>query len=287
MRTLVIPGGVDWELLIVNNNCTDSTDEVITRYSEFLPMRRFFEAKPGQSNARNCAIQHARGDYIVWTDDDVLVNRQWLAAYHEAFQHWPEAAVFGGLIEPWFEQTPPEWLRQVLPQVANAYAVRDFGTEPQPLSSEKRVVPFGANFAVRTKEQAEHLYDANRGLRPGSSMRGDESAVINAILDEGGQGWWVPNASVRHYIPPERQTIRYLRSFFFGIANGGTLNTSELAKNGWFGKPPWLWRAAVEAEIKYRWRRRFGKPTDWITDLQKASSYWGMLGIPLLCPAER
>ena len=286
MRNLEVPQGVEWELLIVNNNCTDFTDKVISCYAEYLPIRRLFEVKPGKSNACNCVIQHARGNYILWTDDDVLVDENWLTAYHEAFLRWPEAAVFGGPIEPWFQKPPPEWLQQVLPRVAGAYAIRNFGDEPMPLS-ERWVVPFGANFAVRAKEQAGHLYDVRRGPRPGSPLRGEETDVINAILSGGGAGWWVPRARVKHYIPPDRQTIRYLRSFFFGIERGLELTSCDPSAHTWFGKPRWLWRAAVEAELKYRWRRCFKEPTEWIGDLKKSSAYWGMLGISLLCPYER
>lgn len=55
MRELRIPDGVEWELLIVNNNCTDQTDAVIARHAGVLPIRRIFEVNPGLSNARNRA----------------------------------------------------------------------------------------------------------------------------------------------------------------------------------------------------------------------------------------
>src|SRR4051794_35896246 len=81
MGRLRIPSGLEWELIVVNNNCTDPTDEVIARHTGRLPIRRVSEPRPGQSNARNAAVRVARGDYIVWTDDDVLVDPLWLAAY--------------------------------------------------------------------------------------------------------------------------------------------------------------------------------------------------------------
>jgi len=56
MRNLQIPPDVDWELLVVNNNCTDQTDTVIERYEGDLPIRRLFEARPGLSHARNRAL---------------------------------------------------------------------------------------------------------------------------------------------------------------------------------------------------------------------------------------
>jgi glycosyltransferase involved in cell wall biosynthesis len=74
MRELRAPTGVEWELLVVNNNCTDETDAVIERHRPHLPLTRLFEPKQGLSNARNSAIEHARGRFLVWTDDDVLVN---------------------------------------------------------------------------------------------------------------------------------------------------------------------------------------------------------------------
>src|SRR5947207_1258016 len=95
-----LPEKLDWEVVVVNNNCTDSTDEVISVFAERLPIRRTFEPQQGHTMARNRAVKEARGEYIVWTDDDVIVAREWLAAYAEAFHQWPEAAVFGGPIIP-------------------------------------------------------------------------------------------------------------------------------------------------------------------------------------------
>ena len=62
-----------------------------------LPARtQGFESRPGLSHARNRAIAEATGDYILWTDDDVTVCRDWLVAYADAFRKWPDAVGFGG-----------------------------------------------------------------------------------------------------------------------------------------------------------------------------------------------
>src|SRR3970040_3346 len=110
MHGLDVPSGVEWELLVVNNNCTDNTDEVIDRHTRFLPIRRLHEPTPGKSHALNRAVGESRGEYILWTDDDVLVNRSWMVAYVEAFRRNPEAAFFGGPIEPLFVGSMPPWL---------------------------------------------------------------------------------------------------------------------------------------------------------------------------------
>src|SRR5438067_1333131 len=83
-----------WEVIVVNNNCTDETEAVLERFLSLLPLKRVFEGAPGLSNARNAAIKAASGDYLIWTDDDVLVGTDWLVAYERAFTRWPDAAVF-------------------------------------------------------------------------------------------------------------------------------------------------------------------------------------------------
>ena len=119
-----------WELIVVDNHCTDDTQRVLDRFAGPLPLRPVFEAEPGLSHARNAAIRHATGDYVVWTDDDVLVGEEWLCAYEAAVERWPEAAVFGGPVRARFEGTPPPWLSAIWPDVAAAFATRELGAEP-------------------------------------------------------------------------------------------------------------------------------------------------------------
>lgn len=272
---LVIPRGIEWELLVVNNNSTDSTEEVLTTFAARLPLRVVMEAEPGLSNARNRAVHEATGDYILWTDDDVLVDERWMAAYCEAFVSWPEAAIFGGNIKPWFEGTPPEWLVRVWPQVASAYASRDLGEQSMPLSRE--VLPFGANYAVRTCEQRRYLYDPHLGVRPDSVIGGEETTVIISMLVDGATGRWVPAARVRHYIPSTRQSLAYLRKYFRGYGEYCAHRDASTQEARLFGTPRWLWREVVAAETKYRLRRHVTQPEVWIEDLIASSLAWGQL----------
>ena len=143
---LVIPPELEWELLVVNNNSTDATDDVIASFIGRLPIRRLFEPRPGLSNARNTAVREARGEYLLWTDDDSFVDERWLAAYAEAFVRWSKATVFGGPIRPWFATPPPQWLKRVWPMVSGVYGFRDLGSIPLRFDGSARM-PFGANFA--------------------------------------------------------------------------------------------------------------------------------------------
>src|SRR6266550_1086469 len=88
---LEAPNGFDWELLVVDNNSTDDTPDVLAEFASRLPLRALREPMPGKSNAANLAVREARGEYILWTDDDVLAGSDWVRQYVDAFRRYPTA----------------------------------------------------------------------------------------------------------------------------------------------------------------------------------------------------
>ena len=80
LQQLIVPSSSDWEILIVDNNCSDDTSNVIDQFVDLLPIRLVHETRQGLSHARNCAVGAAKGDYILWTDDDVIVDPYWLGS---------------------------------------------------------------------------------------------------------------------------------------------------------------------------------------------------------------
>lgn len=257
---LVVPPGLAWELLVVNNHSTDDTDRVIEQFAARLPLRRLHEPRQGLAHARNRALAEARGEYLVWTDDDVLVDARWLQAYQRAFTRRPDAAVFGGPVEPWFPAGPPAWLAEVWAQVCSTYAVRDLGPEEVPLSGER--LPFGANMAVRTREQRRVPFDAQLGHCADDRVGGEETRALRRILAEGATGWWVPEARVRHCIPEERQTLGYLRSYYRGR---GVRLYREQEENGERRRSLAWWAAqAAAGELGFRLGRSLQRSRWWI-----------------------
>ena len=274
LQRLEIPAGLEWELVVVNNNCTDQTDVVLIEFKGKLPLRRVFEPKPGLSEARNAAVREARGERLVWTDDDVLVAPGWLAAYVQAFASHPEAAFFGGPIEPWFEGEPPAWLLTALPRISGAYAIRDLGNEAFAFDAER--LPYGANFSTRRATQLNFPYDPNLGFKAGATVPGEEVACLQAMLAAGHSGWWVPGARVRHFLPQNRQNLQYLYKYFFG--QGLLLARQELAQSGLpsLRERQRAYRKAFVANTKFHLRRIVGgDPKNWVEELKRAATQWG------------
>lgn len=199
---------IGWELLIVDNGCGDDVGKVVDRYKARLPLRMEKQPEPGLSHARNCGVMSARGKHLIWTDDDVILDRRWLLAYSQAIRVRPDAAVFGGKIVPIIEPPCTDWFREHRDLLWELTATRDFGPEELPLSVADGRVPFGANYAVRTIEQRQFLYDVNLGA--GAGTVGEEVSVIRSILESGRTGYWVPGALVYHIISTDRQTTKYV-----------------------------------------------------------------------------
>ncbi len=275
MRVLNIPAGVSWEVLVVDNCCTDHTQEVIASFNNVLPLHCLTEAKAGKSYALNTAIDQIKSDLILWTDDDVLVDPNWLAAYVDAADKNPQAGFFGGPISPWFESQPPAWLEACWPRLAIAYAVRhcDDGLA----KIDRDTPPFGANFAIRTDVQRQYLYNTALGRVGAGQRRGEETELVERMLDDGVEGLWIPDALVQHFIPTSRLGEPYIRGFYYGIGQTDAVleqdpeNAAARTRRG----PTHAFAKAVFAELRFQCTRRVCKPNQWVKDLTKCSYYWG------------
>jgi len=278
MTRLVIPDGISLELLVVNNNSSDTTEEVIKSFSTTLPVRYLFEPQTGKSHACNCAVRHARGEYILWTDDDVLVDPKWLASYAEAFVQYPDAVFFGGPIIPGFEGIPPAWLTKTWPQITYAFGLLDFGRQPFTVTT-KTLLPCGANFAVRTREQRLHPFDPRFGMRGTRRVLGEETTMLAHMLDAGLSGCWVPDARLIHRIPKANQTTDFIRKYYYAWGEWEGRDLDDVALPKLFGAPRYLWGQAVSSEIKYRLRRYLSDPSVWIEDLKSSVIALGRISV--------
>jgi len=214
---MTIPQGLDWEFIVIDNGSTDNTAEVVGSFADRLPIRCVREDTAGLSNARNRGVVEAKGNYICWTDDDVEIDKAWLSAYYASFLRHPDAAVFGGRVIPKMLPPTPAWfddMKTIWP-VSSLLAYRNLSEVEIPLSFASGNTPYGANFAIRAKEQKSVLYDPDLGVSPNHKRVGEETEVIYKIFKTGAKGWWVPESKVNHIIPQGRQTLRYVYDYFY------------------------------------------------------------------------
>ncbi len=269
--------GVDWECIVVDNGSTDNTAEVVESFEGLLPIRRVMEPAAGVSNARNAGVIAAKGRYIVWTDDDVLVEPNWLAGYGRAFRRWPDAAVFGGKITPLLRPPTPDWFQRGTKYLTDVLGARNLGDKPIHLSMIDYQIPYGANYAVRAAEQQQHRYDPSLGVAPGRRLGGEEVDVIKRILESGKEGRWVPDVGVQHIVPPSHQTVAYIARYYEAV---GEYEVYSAIRSGGVGYGPislLILAATVPASfIGYHLARALGLGT-WARFLRRYARNRGVL----------
>ncbi len=264
ISNLEIPPDVNWEVVIVDNNSTDDTKQVIQSFSDTLPLIYWFEKTQGHSFSRNVAIARASGDLIIWTDNDVEVRPDWLCNYAAACRTYPEATFFGGGIIPVFESAMPQWLEETWGKCQAVYAARDLGTQDFRLESGQ--FPYGANFAIRTQTQEKFLFDIKTGRKEGDLLGGDEITLLQRVTNSGHHGVWLGNVPLSHVIPDDRATENYVARYFIGqgqsnVQNGKSMHASK-------------WRALIAAkfhQICYRLKRRSRDADEWVSHMIRSS----------------
>lgn len=240
---LDLPEDLQCEFVIVDNNSTDATKSVVEQFSHTtdIPVVYSFEKKQGLSHARQNGIDKASGQIIAFTDDDVLVDRAWVNALWGAFQR-TDAACVGGVVLPIWEVDIPAWLT---PDLYGELALLDMGEHEHTLDRPRI---WGANMAFRASVLKKHGgFDTRLGRTAGKLYAGEETDLMQRILDAGEKLLYCPSARVSHFIPRDRLRKSYFRKWRY---DQGELKARGARVSGqkYFGRVPhYMWRYAIRS----------------------------------------
>jgi len=198
---LRVPTGAEVELVVVNNNSTDTTSEVVGRHADDFPfpVREVIETKQGLNHARNRGIVEGRHEMLVFLDDDVKVNPEWLAGCREAAESNGADYVVGPVFPDYVDGKPSHVTPRIERWVDSWYSRR--GDVPFRFEAAGGAFLPGCNFAVR-KSVAEEI----GGFRPdldrcGKEMlAGGDTEFGYRLVESGKQGWYEPRCSIRHAV---------------------------------------------------------------------------------------
>ena len=219
MCGLNVPPGLDWEVLVVDNNSPDDTFDVATNFQKKLPLRCLREPRQGKTFALNRAVAESSGTLTLFTDDDVRLSEDWLVQYVRALRDHPEAGWFGGRIYPWWPSGQPKWLREDGFQMLQGYFVSyDLGDRER-LYTAADLLPCGANMAV-ARRTFELIGGYREDLGPRGNLRGvaDDTELIQRAIHLGISGVYVPAAACEHLVPQDR--LRFTSFFRYGLLKG-------------------------------------------------------------------
>jgi glycosyltransferase involved in cell wall biosynthesis len=214
----------EWELVIVDNAST-SPLSALKLLREHANARVVAEISLGLTRARLRGINEARGELLVFVDDDNVLRPSYLADVASRFARHPRLAAAGGPVVPEWASPPPAWTTPF----HSLLALRDLGPTEKfatggPDAPWPDFAPVGAGLAIR--REAARTYAAalssdrrRRALdRAGNNLAsGGDNDLVFTALHAGGDIAYLPELSLTHLIPASRLKPAYLARLNRGI----------------------------------------------------------------------
>lgn len=216
-----------WEIILVNNNSTDNTAVECARFEKDFPKvnyHYFVETQQGLSFARNRGIAEAKGEWLVFLDDDAMMMTDYIANLKQHLEQHPEAGAFGGAIEPFFEGETPKWLN---PWAMGFVSAIDLGDEVKLFP--KKAYPIGANMGIkRSTIDAIGVFNTALGRSGNNLMGGEEKDIFNRVRQVNIPIYYFPGIKVQHCIPPKRTTKTFIADLGYGVGKSEKLRTQSI-----------------------------------------------------------
>lgn len=236
VATQTLSPSVGWEILVVDNNSSDGTRQVVEDFQRRYPgrFRYLLEPQQGVSHARNAGIRDAQGDIVAYIDDDETAAVGWLQNLTGNLRsgEWVGA---GGRIVPQWNCSRPRWLSTENSFTTAPLAAFDMHTDKEELTEP----PFTANVAFR-KEIFARLGGFRTDLgRSGKNLLSNEDTEFGRrVLAAGGRLRYEPSAVTYHPVEESRVRRAYFLAWWF---NKGRSDVREIGitPNGkhFFGIP--------------------------------------------------
>lgn len=248
-----------FEVLVIDNGSTDHTVEVVTGFAKRMGNLCYFhEPEPGLHAGRHRGLREARGEVLVYADDDIRALPTWLEAVAENFAD-PEIALLGGNNYPDFQGPVPSWLDKLWRRPSmggQSIAGLSILALPEGRYPHDPDMVWGCNFAIRKQV----LLKAG-GFHPDGvpkemiRFRGDGECHISWFIKQNGlRCMFDSRASIYHIVTPDRMTYEYFwqRHFNQGVSASYTLLRKGLISKEVQVFRPWAFARHI---INGVWRR--------------------------------
>ena len=253
-----------YELLIVDNDSTDETREVAREAIAAHPqqtIRYLQEPVLGLLSGRHRGALGARSDLLIFVDDDIEADADWLEAFVDSFKD-PTVQLVGGPSLPNYEWPPPDWLENFWSEtpygghMCTWLSLLDLGDREMVVDP---IFILGLNLGIRRSA----LFAAG-GFHPDcipshlQHWQGDgETGLALNARKLGFRAVYQPRALVRHRIPMSRLSREYFeqRAYYQGVCDSyskiraATLAPAPLAETHYFS--PWRLNSHLKAPGRY------------------------------------
>lgn len=181
----------EFEVIVVDNNSSDNSAELIKEYIKpFSNFHYLFEEKPGATNARHAGVEIAKGDILIFCDDDGLFNINFIQSVLNVYRDRPEVSAVASKIEILWDDVAPTWIKPYLFMLGEL----DYGSE---VCYKYDLYINGGAFSIRKKVFYE-LCGFNPDL-VGMYLVGDgDTGLVKKLHKTHKLIGWTPFAVMRH-----------------------------------------------------------------------------------------
>lgn len=235
----------DYEIVVVDNNSTDKTKEVVEGFKRAFPgnLIYLFEQRQGKTFALNKGIESARGEIIAMTDDDCVADRNWLANIREVFST-KNIDLLAGKVTAVFDSELPSWLD--INALHGPLAHHDKGDKYFENDDSKKILTTGANMTFRRTSVEKFGNFHFHG-------RSQDTDLAYRWANLGAKIAYSPDVVVTHHNDPRRLTKSYFRKWYFLAGRNNLLIFKEnfFAGRSLLGVPLWVFRDLFVTLMKY------------------------------------
>lgn len=225
-----------FEVFVVDNNSTDNTKQVCANYLATLTnfnIHYVEEKRQGATFARNAGAALAKGEYLVFMDDDAVANEDFLEEILNFFQQNPQADGVGGRIIPLYIPEEPKWMSYYVSSLVGNFqyseTVKEFENEKFPLESNM-VTPKALFDSVGGF--SEHILGVVGTVRIG----GESKDYHIKLQQQGKKIYYSPNIIVQHVVEVTKLTRAYMYRVASGIGRGERARTKALGNVAYIKK---------------------------------------------------
>lgn len=220
----------DYEIVLVDNNCTDNTQSVCDSFAKQYPELNFryvVEAEQGLSAARNKGIKEASGEIIIYVDDDALVDKDYIRSYAAHFAAYPDTMAAGGPIEPLYETEEPSWMSPYTKALLTAWMNYGDTVREYP----KGLYPGGGNAAYR-KEVFDKvgLFNTDLGRKGTALLASEEKDIFDKMHALGMKVKYLPTPVLHHIIPQTKLEEPYFERLTLQIGRSERMRTKAISQ---------------------------------------------------------